>query len=253
VDALAFSCDVFFYNVGRKLGVDEINRYARNLGLGIKTGMDLPYEEPGLIPSKEWKKEYTQAQPEYTNQPWEWQWRTGDTLNMSIGQGSVSTTPLQNAVMMASIVNSGYRVRPFLDARQGPKLYGPFLSKETVEIVREGMLKCIEKDPPAPTGTGNEAKLPGVSMAGKTGSAQVVAIKHYEDFATEDDIPRELRDHAWFVAGVLNLEPRIAMCILVEHGLHGSSAAAPLAKAVAEYFYRGQLPQVTVVADGETP
>ncbi len=249
VDALAFSCDVFFWNVGRKLGEATMNQYARNLGLGVKTGIDVPREETGLIPSKEWLRQY--RKPLYPDEPWEWEWRTGDTLNMSVGQGFVTTTPLQNAVFMAAMVNGGYRVRPYINRGLGPKLYGPFLSERTIEIVQKGMRKCVDKGPPAPTGTGNRAKIPGMTILGKTGSAQIVSLDQYEDYATEDEIPYEQRDHAWFVAGVIDREPRIALSVLVEHGHHGSSVAAPLAKEIIEYFYRDQLPPVTVAKRGD--
>ncbi|HOZ45087.1 MAG TPA: penicillin-binding protein 2 [Candidatus Hydrogenedentes bacterium] len=251
VNALAFSCDVFFYNVGRKLGPDLINEYAAKLGLGACTGIDLPREEAGLIPSREWKKEYFKAV--YPDQPWEWEWRTGDTLNTSIGQGSVAATPLQTAVLMAAVVNGGYRVRPYLNAALGPQREGPFLSERTVETVRQGLFKCVDKDPPAPTGTGNQAKIPGMTILGKTGSAQVVSLVHHEDYETEEEIPYHQRDHAWFVAGVLDREPRVAISILVEHGHHGSSAAAPFAKEIIEFLYRDQPNPVTLAQRDDHP
>ena len=110
-------------------------------------------------------------------------------------------------------------------------------SEETVEIVRTGMRLCIEKGPPAPTGTGRLAQVPGIDLIGKTGSAQVTSLEVHEQYATEADIPYKFRDHAWFVAGVLDQEPKSSICILIEHGHHGSSAAAPLAKKIVEFFY----------------
>jgi len=249
VDALAFSCDVFFYNVGLRLGVDKINEYARKLGLGVETGIDLPREESGFVPSKEWYETVQRASK--PKEPWEWVWRAGDTLNTSIGQGFVVATPLQCATLVAAIVNGGSRVKPYLNVDRGSILYGPFLSEKTVELVRAGMRKCVEKDDVAPTGTGKEAKIPGMAVIGKTGSAQVVALQQYEDYASEKDIPYSQRDHAWFVAGVLDKEPRIAVSILVEHGLHGSSAAAPLAKEIIQYFYTRQSPQVVLAREGK--
>jgi len=239
-EALAFSCDVFFYNVGLKLGVDKIVEWSHKLGMGVKTGIDLPGEIKALIPSREWKQEIFKGKPE-----WERNWYQGDTVNLSIGQGSASSTPLQNAVLMAAIVNGGYRVRPYLNETLGPQLSERLLSPRTIEIVQEGMRLCVEKKSPPPTGTGKAAAVEGVAVIGKTGSAQVMSLKHHEQFATEEDIPYEFRDHAWFVAGVLDREPRIALCILVEHGHHGSSAAAPLAKDIIEFFYQ--------IAPGEVP
>jgi penicillin-binding protein 2 len=118
-----------------------------------------------------------------------------------------------------------------------------------VEIVETGMRMCVEKKSPPPTGTGKEAAVDGMTVIGKTGTAQVMSLVHHEKYKREEDIPYEFRDHAWFVAGVLDQEPRLAICILVEHGHHGSSAAAPLAKHVIEHFYRGTpLPADALVA-----
>ncbi len=232
VEALAFSCDVFFYNVGLKLGIDGINEWAARFGLGERTGIDLPKEVPGLIPTRDWKERIFAHKP-----VWDRRWFPGDTVNVSIGQGSVNTTPLQNAVMMACIVNGGYRVRPYLNLDIGPQLSDRFLSQGTIALVHQGMQLCVEKGPPAPTGTGHAAHIPGFTTLGKTGSAQIMSLEHHKKYEEEEDIPKEFRDHAWFVAGVMNREPKIALCILVEHGHHGSSAAAPLAKEVIEYFY----------------
>lgn len=234
-DALAFSCDVFFYNVGLKLGVDRIHKWAGKLGLGEKTGIDLPREVSGLIPSREWREE--RMKKIYPDRPWEWQWYPGYTVNLAIGQGEACTTPLQNAVMIAAIVNGGRRIRPYVNAAIGPEVSEPFISEKTLRIVQAGMQKCVDKDPPAPTGTGNAAKMPGIAMLGKTGSAQMVSLERHEKYDSEEDIPYKLRDHAWFVAGVLDRQPRLAMCILIEHGHHGSSAAAPLAGEIVRFYY----------------
>lgn len=240
VDALAFSCDVFFYNVGLRLGVDNISKWSRRLGLGVKTGIDLPKEAPGLIPSREWKKNTLQTK--YPNAPWEYRWYPGNTLNLAIGQGEATTTPLQIAVMTAAIVNGGHRVRPFINQSIGPQVSEPLLSEKTIETIRKGMRKCVDKDPPAPTGTGNAAKIPKITVIGKTGSAQMVGLEKHKKYESEEDIPYHLRDHAWFACGVLEKEPPIALCVLIEHGHHGSSAAAPLAKNVIEYFYSPRPP-----------
>lgn len=235
VDALAFSCDVFFYRVGLELGVDRINEWAAKMGLGVKTGIDLPGEVAGLVPGRQWKEDL--FKPKHPDEPWEYRWYPGDTVNLSIGQGACSVTPLQSAVMTAVIVNGGYRVVPHLN-REAPMIRSErLLSDRTLEIVREGMRKCVEKGPPAPSGTGHAAYIKGMDILGKTGSAQMVSLDHHEQYETEEDIPKELRDHAWFVAGVLDHEPRLAICILVEHGHHGSSEAAPRAKDIVSHFY----------------
>ncbi|PCJ56175.1 MAG: penicillin-binding protein 2 [Candidatus Hydrogenedentota bacterium] len=235
VDALAFSCDVYFYEVGQELSVDRIKEWSTKMGLGVKTGLDMPGEEPGLIPSREWKEK--RLKPKHPNEPWEYRWYPGETVNLSIGQGSANSTPLQCAVLMAFIVNGGYLVQPYLNEANARKPGEQLLSNKTVDLIREGLLKCVAKGPPAPTGTGHRAYIEGMTILGKTGSAQNVSLIHHEKYENEEDIPKELRDHAWFISGVLDREPRIAICILVEHGHHGSSAAAPLAKELIEYFY----------------
>lgn len=249
VDALAFSCDVFFYNVGLRLGIDKISEWSKRMGLNAKTGIDLPQEVEGLIPSQAWKEEL--LRPLHPQEPWAWKWYPGDTVNVAIGQGEAATTPLQNAVMMAVIVNGGYRVRPYLNRDIGPALSERVVSEKTIEIVRAGMRKCVEKGPPAPSGTGHAAHIPDMTVIGKTGSAQIVGLEQHEDYESEKDIPYALRDHAWFVSGVLDRDPRIAICVLVEHGHHGSSAAAPLAKRVIEYFYSSRaVPSLKLAKEG---
>jgi penicillin-binding protein 2 len=248
VDALAFSCDVFFYNVGLELGVDRINEWADKLGVGVKTGLDLPGEVGGLIPSRAWKEQL--FKPKFPDAPWEYRWYPGDTVNLSIGQGAATTTPLQNAVLVAAMVNGGYRVQPHIQRDVESRRSERLMSEATVEIVRRGMRKCVEKGPPAPSGTGNAARIEGWDIIGKTGSAQMVSLAHHEAYENEEDIPKELRDHAWFVAGLLDRTPRLAVCILIEHGHHGSSAAAPLAKDIFKYMGETWYPDPVQLAQG---
>lgn len=234
VDALAFSCDVFFYNVGRELEVDRIKEWSTRFNWGEMTNIDLPGEQPGVVPSPEWKREVAKAL--HPDDPSEWNWYPGETINLSIGQGSCATTPLQIATLMATVINGGYIIEPTIDATR-PNTPERIMSESTVAIIQEGLRKCVEKGPPAPTGTGHAAYIAGMHVLGKTGSAQIVNLDMHEEYETEEDIPKELRDHAWFMTGVLDREPKIAICILVEHGHHGSSAASPLGKAMIEYFY----------------
>lgn len=243
IDSLAFSCDVFFYNVGRELGVDKIKEWSTKFGLGVKTGLDLPGEQPGLVPSPEWKRGvYKNLVPD---DPSEWRWYPGETINLSIGQGSCSSTPLQIAVLMSSILNGGHRIVPQLNVN-GSIERTKIITDKTVEIIREGMLKCVEKGKPAPTGTGNRARIEGMQILGKTGSAQIVNLDVQDKYGDEENIPKELRDHAWFMAGVLDRDPKIAVCILMEHGHHGSSAASPLGKEIIEYFYDSRKASVPI-------
>lgn len=250
VDALAFSCDVFFYNVGHRLKIEGIKDWSTRFGLGVKTGIDLPGEQPGLIPSPEWKRSvYKNLVPD---DPSEWRWYPGETINVSIGQGSCDATPLQISLLMASVINGGYRLEPSLSAsRLGERTR--VMEDDTVAIIREGLLKCIEKGPPAPSGTGYRAKIEGMTVLGKTGSAQIMSLEKHENYATEEDIPKEFRDHAWFMVGVLDREPKIAVCILIENGHHGSSVASPLGKEIIEYFYESRNASVPVeLAKGES-
>ncbi len=236
-DALTYSCDVFFYNVGLALGVDKIQEWAHRMGMGVLSGIDLPREITGLIPGQEWKKALFKDKP-----VWDQNWRLGDTVNLSIGQGSAATTPLQNAIMMACIVNGGYRITPYMNRDGSHKRSEKLISDTTIAVISDAMRRCVEKAPPDyPSGTGWRAGVPGIAILGKTGSAQVMSLSHHEKYETEEDIPYKMRDHAWFVAGVVEQEQNIAICILVEHGHHGSTAASVLAKPLIEYFYRDQL------------
>jgi len=247
-EALAYSCDVFFYNAGLKLGVDNISEYCHKIGLGEKTGIDLPNEVPGLIPDREWKARMNAHKP-----IWEQKWYQGDTVNLSIGQGSCATTPLQNAMLIATIINGGHRVFPHLNSNfVPPEPEEQIFSKKTLDTVIEGMKLCVEPIGKSPAGTGKPARVDGITVIGKTGSAQIVSLEHQKKYKSEEEIPWEIKDHAWFVAGVIDQQPKIALCVLIEHGHHGSSAAAPFAKQVIEFFYKKE-PQkeIQIVAKKE--
>jgi len=239
VGALAYSCDVFFYNVGLKLGPEKISEWAARMGLGVRTGLDLPDEATGLIDSPQHKE--ARFKKLYPDDPSEWKWYPGNTVNLAIGQGAAAITPLQNAVMMAAVLNGGRRAEPYLNLERGPVLSEPFLSPQTLAIVQEGMRDCVEDVTP-PSGTGKEARIEGMVVIGKTGTAQAVGAHQYAKYKNELDIPYELRDHALFVAGVMDRSPRIAVSVLIEHGLHGSSAAAPVARHMIEFFYNRNTP-----------
>ncbi|MCH7960375.1 MAG: penicillin-binding protein 2 [Candidatus Hydrogenedentes bacterium] len=249
VDALAYSCDVFFYTIGLQLDIHAINKWADRFGFGQLTGIELPGEVRGLIPSPDWKRErMARLRPD---DPYEQRWYPGDTVNLSIGQGAATVTPLQTAVMMAAMINGGHRIRPYLKEDSPTARSGPFMSEDTIRLVQKGIRKCVEKGPPAPTGTGHAAAVEGFSVLGKTGTAQVVSLVHHEQYETEEDIPKHLRDHAWFVAGVNDRQPAIAISVLVEHGHHGSRVAAPMARELIEYFYDNRTSTLIKVAKRE--
>lgn len=249
-DALTYSCDVFFYNVGLSLGVDKINAWSRKFGLGISTGIDLPREISGLIPSQEWKKQIF-ADKTVSEQ----KWYPGDTLNLSIGQGSAAVTPLQNAVMMAAILNGGFRVMPRMNAELPPDRSQRMLSDATLEVLHAALRRTVEKAPPDyPAGTGWRAGIDGIDILGKTGSAQIMSAAKWSKYASDEEIPYEMRDHAWFVAGVMDREPKISVSVLLEHGMHGGTGAAEIARAVIAEAYgiETSVRETTVVIDGKT-
>ena len=214
--ALRVSCNTFFCNFSTKIGVDTISYYASLFGFGRKTDIELPYEASGLIPSKQWKRD-TQHLP----------WYPGDTVNLSIGHGFLLVTPLQVACMTAAIANNGTLYPPRLVrgytvgrtinpvAPPAEPLHIP-VSSETLKLVQRGMWEVVNTD----NGSGKRAALPGVVIAGKTGSA-MLATKTY----------------AWFAAYAPFSNPRIAIAVVVENAQTGGRDAAPIArKAFAEYF-----------------
>jgi len=234
VDALKFSCDVYFYQLGVKLGIDRIAQYATKFGLGRLTGIDLPSEKPVLVPTKEWKE---RARNEV--------WLKGETVSASIGQGYNLVTPLQLASMYSAIGNGGTLHRPMLiksienwdglesrswDTPAGQKIE---VSKEVLDQVLTGLIAVVEGE----RGTGGRARVKGVEVAGKSGTTQVVSLDFVEGLKREE-IPVRYRDHALFVAFAPARNPEITVAVLVEHaGAGGGSVAAPIAQRIlARYF-----------------
>lgn len=233
VQALEQSCDVFFYQVGQKLGVDLIAKYARTFGLGAPTGIVLGHEKGGVIPDQQWKRENFKEP-----------WYPGETLPVAIGQGYVTTTPLQMAHAVAGL-SVGRLYKPRLVLRlegldgtvvdtvepQGGDDLG--LKPGVLEEVRQGLIHVVN----SPRGTGARAKLDGIVVAGKTGTSQVVAIGGKRLKA--EQMPWNQRDHAWFVAFAPAEAPRIALAVLVEHADGGGGKiAAPIAGTVMDEFFR---------------
>jgi len=231
--AIIQSCDVYFYHVGYLLGIDRIAYYANLLGLGLRTGIGFPSESSGLIPTSQWREQVRKEK-----------WHTGDTISASIGQGFISLTPIQSAVMTMTIANEGRLYRPTLlkevmgvpeseYAELGPKLVQklPFAAQNW-KIVKDAMTGVVN----TPGGTAfRGARSDKVKIAGKTGTAQVVKLKAFEGFS-ESQIPEKFRDHAWFIAYAPADDPQVAVTVLVEHGGHGASAAAPLARTLIEKY-----------------
>jgi len=232
VDALAQSCDVFFYQVGQRLGVDRLARYAKACGLGARTGIELDHEASGLIPTAAWKKRRTGVK-----------WQRGETLSIAIGQGYNLTTPLQMAVFTAAVANGGMRLKPQIfrriEAADGeileerrPQVEGRLtVDDHALDLVRKGLWLVVNGD----RGTARKIRLKGIDISGKTGTAQVFSRKKGDDNTKTPD-QFHLKPHAWFVAYAPSENPRIAVAVIVEHGEHGSSAAAPIAGELIEAY-----------------
>ncbi|NOY65064.1 MAG: penicillin-binding protein 2 [Nitrospirae bacterium] len=218
--AIVESCDVYFYEVGRMLGIDRIAKYAHAFGLGKPTGIRLVSEKRGLIPTTKWKLE-KKGRP----------WYLGETFNASIGQGYVTVTPAQAAVLISALANGGKVFRPKLTLSEAPEIISRLpLKKEIIKFMNNALTGVIED----PKGTGWRARSDKVRIAGKTGTAQVISISDNMETAR-----RYPKDHAWFVAFAPVEKPSIALSVFVEHGGHGGKSAAPIARTVIETYLRG--------------
>ncbi|MBV8452147.1 MAG: penicillin-binding protein 2, partial [Deltaproteobacteria bacterium] len=237
--AIIESCDVFFYNVGQHLGIDRLAAWAHALGLGKKTGIELDNEKSGVMPSSQWKwRRYRER------------WYPAETLSVAIGQGYVAVTPLQLAELAAEIGNGGIFYQPQfvkeIDSLDGTpvKVFPPIISSRVhidpavLAQVRSGMVGVVN----AGDGTAHAARLNGVIVAGKTGTAQV--IKEAQGVRVkENQGPEKYRDHGWFMAFAPVDHPRIAVACIIEHGGHGGSSAGPVVKAVMQEFFMKNPPQ----------
>ncbi len=228
--ALVESCDVYFYQVGIRTGIDHIAEYARELGLGKTTGLGLGGEVAGLVPSQEWKKK-ARGEP----------WYPGETLSVAIGQGYNLVTPLQMASLAALLANGSVLHRPRLitsvvdpEGGAGPVDFPEesrrvAVSPRNMALVKSALEGVVNEE----RGTGRAAAVPGLRVAGKTGTAQVVKLPRGGEGPSGEDIPEHLKDHAWFICYVATAAREgVAMAVLVEHGGHGGSASAPLAGKV---------------------
>jgi len=231
--ALAQSCDVYFYTVGHKLGIDTLARYAKMLGMGRLTQINLLGEKPGLVPTKEWK---LRARGE--------EWLAGETISASIGQGFNLATPLQQARLIATVANGGILLKPYLVRKiknKGgevvrevfPSIENRLVSRpDTLSTIQKGLFAVVNEK----RGTGWRARMKQITVAGKTGTSQVVKIKRNVKSEEEEEIPYKYRDHAWFVGYAPFENPEIAVAVIVEHGGHGGSAAAPIVRQIIEAY-----------------
>ena len=243
--AIAESCDVYFYQVGDQLGVDRLAWYAKASGLGSPTGIRLDKEARGLIPTAAWKKKRTGIA-----------WQKGETLSVAIGQGFNLATPLQMAGMTAAIANGGTRYKPIIfesirtaDGRliyqNEPEIAGKIpLNEQALQLVRKGLWEVVNSE----HGTARGSRLPDIEYSGKTGTSQVISRKK-DETRSEDEMPAHLRPHAWFVAYAPSEAAKIAVAVLVEHGEHGSGAAAPIAREMIKVYLRKNWPASQMAKD----
>jgi penicillin-binding protein 2 len=215
--ALVHSCNVYFYELGRQMGIEAIHEYGFRLGLGRPTGIDLPGEASGILPSNEWKLEH-QGEP----------WFPGETISVAIGQGLLAVTPVQLATAASAVGTGGSLPRPHLLLGTAPETRRLDVAPETLALVQRAMRQAVV------SGTGQSAALDDIEVSGKTGTAQV--FKHSAGIDA-DELPKEERDHAWFVGFAPSRDPVIAFAIVVEHGGHGGTTAAPIARKVLERFF----------------
>jgi penicillin-binding protein 2 len=224
-ESIVNSCDIYFYNLGKMLGIDKISQFSTMTGLGRKTGIDLPDEEKGLVPSQSWSQRVKRVK-----------WALIETINVSIGQGMIGVTPIQAAWSIGGLASGGRLKQPRLVQPEQLRKLGfespdvkteqyP-VKEETVEIVTKAMWGVVNDG-----GTATVARVDGFNVAGKTGTAQVVNKSFYRKGGDNED-------HAWFVGFAPYRNPEIVVAVLIEHGGHGGEAAAPVAHAVLDTYYK---------------
>ena len=227
-EAIAGSCDTYFYDLGHRIGIDRVQAMMKRFGMGQKLGVDLPHERAGFVPSRTWKMAIRHQT-----------WQQGETLNTAIGQGYVLVTPLQLAVMAARIANGGIAVTPHLATAVGSKPVELAndqklgVSAQHIELVKAAMAAVVNQN----IGTAYSSRIttPGMEFAGKTGTAQVRHIseaERSEGVATNESLPWKERDHALFAGFAPVANPRFAISILLEHGGSGGHNAAPIARDI---------------------
>src|SRR5882724_5356576 len=234
-EAIKESCDIFFYNVGMRLGIDRLSYYGGHVGIGHKTGIDLPSEESGLMPSAEWAERVFHRK-----------WYAGETISVSTGQGAVTTTPLQLARMIGGIASGGVFKQPHMikNAQNvGEEKFA--LSEHTIEKVTDAMYAVVNEG-----GTGGSLKLAGVELSGKSGTAQVIGYATRERFGKQ----KKFEDNAWFVGYAPRRDPEIVVAVLVqESGQHGGTASGPVARDIIKAYYDKKTKKLDgqITADGK--
>jgi len=227
------SCDVYFYNLGNRLGIDAIAQYAEMAGLGKKTGIDLPGEAEGVMPSTKWKLR-TQRE----------KWYAGETISVAIGQGAVTVTPLQLASAIGGIVSEGAWFRPHLVKTAAPlEPRRGDLKPENVNAIVEGMYGVVNEG-----GTGAASRIEGIEFSGKTGSAQRIS----NDLRKSGKLDKtEDLDNGWFVGFAPRQNPEIVVAVLLEGGEHGA-LAAPVARDIVKAYFDKKT-RISKQAEPQTP
>jgi len=234
--AIVQSCDVFFYNVGMRMGIGTISKYAKMLGLGAKTGIDLPSEEPGLVPSEEW-----------VERVFHHKWYPGSTISVAIGQGSVMVTPLQVAYVVGGIASGGDFKQPHLlkDAQQVGEVHVD-LAENTVEQVTQGLYGVVNE----PGGTGQAVKLQGIEFCGKSGTAQMMSFSAASRLGLGKG-----RNDGWFVGFAPRRDPEIVVAAVVQDTTeHGGVVAGPVVRDIVKAYYekKEKKNQGQVTAENQT-
>jgi penicillin-binding protein 2 len=239
--SIVVSSDTYYYQLANDLGIDAIAAFMKNFGFGSRTGVDLQGEATGVLPSPEWKQKRFKD-------PRNQKWFPGETISIGIGQGYNAYTPIQLAVATATLINGGIMYKPRLvsyidNVREGTRqtfepevIQEVRLKPEHVEFVKRAM-QGVNKEGTAARSFSNAPYTSG----GKTGTAQVIAIKQNEKY-DESKVSERLRDHSWFIAFAPVENPKIALAVIVENGGFGARAAAPIARTVLDYFLLGKLP-----------
>jgi penicillin-binding protein 2 len=248
-EALERSSNVFFYKMGIALGVDKMYDYIHLLGIGQKTGIELSREVSGTMPNSAWKKATVGEE-----------WQPGENLSTAIGQGFVNVTPLSMAVAYNAIGTEGKVVRPFLVRKvidqdgkvlrenfpqvvrdlQQPQSNGVQISENTFKVVKEGMRRVFNGE----RGTAKAHKVPGVEIAGKTGTAQVMGFSADQIYVKCEGRPIHMRHHGWLVAFAPAVNPEITIAALAEHSCHGGSGAGPVVKEIVLAYFQKYHPEI---------
>lgn len=253
-EAIERSSNIFFYKMGIALGVDKMYDYISSLGLGSKTGMEMSREVSGSLPNSAWKKQYIGEE-----------WQAGETLSTAIGQGFVNVTPMQMAIAYNAIATEGKVVKPFVVRKvidqegkilreQFPQVLrdvtetqksGIKIDTATFKVVKEAMRRVANGE----RGTARFWKIPGVQMAGKTGTVQIMGFSADDIYTRCETRPLQMRHHGWFVAWAPWDKPEITVAMLAEHACHGNTGAAPIVRDVIQAYFQKYHPEV--IADAQ--